>query len=214
MEARWIGLGSSCILVAIWLAACGIPKGELAAALVSMAAALQLIAGYLTGKQIDQLRQLAYHDSLTGVLVNGRFLEKLEHGVDLARRGKYQVTLLFLDLDNFKMFNDKHGHIAGDKLLCQFAQVLQSCTGRHDLVGRWGGEEFVVLLDHCDTEAALALGEQMRNQVRQDLGGLTVSIGVATYPDHATDAGELTMIADNLMYEAKKKKDCILAASN
>lgn len=214
MDARWIGLGSSCILVAIWLVAYGFPQGEIAVSLVSIAAALQLIIGYQTGKHMDQLRQLAYHDSLTGVLVNRRFLERLDQEVDLARRGKYPVTLLFLDLDNFKKFNDKHGHIEGDKLLYRFAQILQSCVGKEDLVGRWGGEEFVVLLDHCDTKAGLAAGEQIQNQIRHHLGGLTVSIGVATYPTHASDSGELTLMADNLMYEAKKKKDCILAASN
>lgn len=214
MEARWIGLGSSCILVAIWFVAYGLPQGDMAASLVSIVSALQLIIGYQTGKHMDQLRQLAHLDSLTGVLVNRRFLDRLEQQVDLARRGKYPVTLLFLDLDNFKQFNDKHGHIEGDKLLCQFAQVLQSCVGKKDIVGRWGGEEFVVLLDHCDTMTGLAAGERIRNHVRQHLGGLTVSIGVATYPTHATDAGELTLIADNLMYEAKKKKDCILAASH
>jgi diguanylate cyclase len=214
LDTRWIGLGISSILVAIWLMAYGLPQGEKTTTFVIGAAAIQHVIGYRLGKYMHHLKQMAFHDSLTGVLVNRRFFEKLQRKIDRARKDRSLVTLLFIDLDNFKMFNDSYGHIEGDKLLYEFAQVLQSCVGNQDLVGRWGGEEFVVMLDHSDTENGLIVGEHIQNLVRRHLSGLTVSIGVATYPSHAADAGELTLIADKLMYEAKKQKDCILAASN
>jgi diguanylate cyclase (GGDEF)-like protein len=214
LDLRWIGLGASCLLNVIWLAAYGLPAGEKAAIMVVMAGLIQIAVGYQIGKYINRLRQLAYHDSLTGVLVNRRFRDKLNHEVKLAQESNHSVTLLFIDLDNFKKFNDQYGHVEGDKLLCQFAEVLRSIVRRQDAVGRWGGEEFVVLLPQTDTRIGLAIGERIQNQVRKELSGVTVSIGVASYPLHASTAMELTTKADTLMYEAKKKKDCMLVATN
>ncbi|WHX33387.1 GGDEF domain-containing protein [Brevibacillus agri] len=156
---------------------------------------------------------MAYHDSLTGVLVNRRFLDRLIREIRQAKNQHYPITLLFIDLDNFKKFNDCHGHMEGDRLLCQFASILQANVRNQDTVGRWGGEEFVVLLKHADTNEALAIGKRIQEQVRETLSGVTVSIGVASYPMHAATAEELTHKADMLMYEAKKKKDCMVVAT-
>lgn len=214
LDSRWIGLGASFLMIAVWLFAIGMPTEGEQTGWIMMAAVIQTATGYRIGKYVESLRQMAYHDSLTGVLVNRRFLARLNHEVKVARRSKYPVTLLFIDLDNFKKYNDRYGHVEGDKLLCQFASVLQACVRKHDAVGRWGGEEFVVLLPHADTTAGLAIGERIQQQVRQELSGVTVSIGVASFPLHATDALQLAEKADTLMYEAKKKKDCMLAATN
>lgn len=179
-----------------------------------LVAIIQSIAAYQVGKYVNQLRQMAYHDSLTGVLVNRRFLDKLAEEVELAKSSHQPVTLLFIDLDNFKIFNDSHGHMEGDRLLRQFAMLLQANVRKQDTVGRWGGEEFVVLLTHTDIKRGLAIGERIQNQVRDALSGVTVSIGVASYPNHASTAEELALKADMLMYEAKKKKDCMIVASH
>jgi len=214
VDSRWIGMGASCLMIFIWLSVLGFPQEAEMVALVVIAAIIQAVAGYTMGTYVNKLRQMAYHDSLTGVLVNRRFIDKLEHELRLAKRNQYAVTLLFIDLDNFKEFNDRYGHIKGDQLLCQFAELLQVSVRRQDVVGRWGGEEFVVLLPQTETRVGLGVGERIQKQVRSLLSGVTVSIGVASYPLHAESAKELTEKADALMYEAKKKKDCMMAATN
>ncbi|QRG65590.1 GGDEF domain-containing protein [Brevibacillus choshinensis] len=214
MDSRWISMGASCLMIGMWLLAFGAPADDHETGWFIWAAAVQLAVGYYVGKYVHSLQQMAYHDSLTGVLVNRRFVSRLNQEVETARRSKYPVTLLFIDLDNFKKYNDRHGHLEGDRLLCQFATVLQACVRRQDAVGRWGGEEFVVLLPHTDTNRGLAIGERIQKQVREELDGVTVSIGVASFPLHAADAMQLTEKADTLMYEAKKQKDCMLAATN
>ncbi|MGG1661502.1 GGDEF domain-containing protein [Brevibacillus sp. NRS-1366] len=214
MDSRWIGMGASFLMIFIWLNVYGFPQEETVSVQVMIAAIIQAGVGYMLGTYVNKLRRMAYHDSLTGVLVNRRFIDKLEHEVRLANRNHYPVTLLFIDLDNFKEFNDRYGHIKGDQLLCQFAKLLQVNVRRHDVVGRWGGEEFVVLLPQTETSVGLGVGERIQKQARSLLSGVTVSIGVASYPLHASSANELTEKADTLMYEAKKKKDCMMAATN
>ncbi|WP_041749512.1 GGDEF domain-containing protein [Brevibacillus brevis] len=214
MGSRWISLGVSCGIISVWLIGYGLPSDESMVVFLFLVAVIQTLAAYRIGKYIDQLRQMAYHDSLTGVLVNRRFLDKLVAEVELAKSNHQSVTLLFIDLDNFKIFNDSFGHMEGDRLLCQFARILQASVRKQDIVGRWGGEEFVVLLTQTDTRRALGIGERIQNQVRDALSGVTVSIGVASYPQHAATAEELAKKADMLMYEAKKRKDCMMVASN
>ncbi|MED3496984.1 GGDEF domain-containing protein [Brevibacillus agri] len=213
MDSRWIGMGVSCFIIWIWLIVCGLPDEQSAMRLVVLVAIIQMAAGYSLGIYVNRLRQMAYHDSLTGVLVNRRFLDRLIREIRQAKNQHYPITLLFIDLDNFKKFNDCHGHMEGDRLLCQFASILQANVRNQDTVGRWGGEEFVVLLKHADTNEALAIGKRIQEQVRETLSGVTVSIGVASYPMHAATAEELTHKADMLMYEAKKKKDCMVVAT-
>lgn len=213
LDSRWIGMGVSCFIIWIWLIVCGLPDEQSAMRFVVLVAIIQMAAGYSLGIYVNRLRQMAYHDSLTGVLVNRRFLDRLIREIRQAKNQHYPITLLFIDLDNFKQFNDCHGHMEGDRLLCQFASILQANVRDQDTIGRWGGEEFVVLLKHADTNEALAIGKRIQEQVRETLSGVTVSIGVASYPMHAATAEELTHKADMLMYEAKKKKDCMVVAT-
>ncbi|MCM3143147.1 GGDEF domain-containing protein [Brevibacillus sp. MER 51] len=214
MGSRWISLGVSCVIISVWLIGYGLPRDESMFVFLILVGVIQSVAAYQIGKYVDRLRQMAYHDSLTGVLVNRRFLDKLVEEVELAKSNHQSATLLFIDLDNFKIFNDSFGHLEGDRLLCQFARLLQASVRKQDTVGRWGGEEFVVLLAQTDTRRGLAIGERIQNQVRQALSGVTVSIGVASYPHHAATAEELAKKADMHMYEAKKRKDCMMVASN
>jgi diguanylate cyclase (GGDEF)-like protein len=210
---RWVGVGASLLLSVLWIKLFGdsfTPETMQKAALMLC---LQTIAGYWMGVRYDKIRSIAYQDSLTGVLVNRRFCEKLEKEIERARRNRYEVTLMFIDLDNFKKYNDQYGHLAGDRILCQFAELLQRTVRSQDTVGRWGGEEFVVLLPHTDTKQGIAVGERIQLTVRQELKGVTVSIGLATFPYHAGSAADLTARADALMYEAKKQRDCMLTVT-
>lgn len=213
MDSRWIGMGVPCLMILTWLALCILHNEQMPMMVVVLVALVQIAVGYRLGQYVNRLRQMAYYDSLTGVLVNRRFLDRLIREINQAKNQQYPLTLLFIDLDNFKQFNDSHGHMAGDRLLCQFASILQANVQSQDTVGRWGGEEFVVLLKHTDTNEALAVGKRIQEQVRHALSGVTVSIGAASYPMHADTAEELTHKADTLMYEAKKKKDCMIVAT-
>ncbi|CAJ1002129.1 MULTISPECIES: GGDEF domain-containing protein [Bacillales] len=212
MDLRWIGLGISCLFSLLWTVVYGLPSHQLTAVLAAVVAVMQAAAGYQMGLYAERLREEASLDSLTGALVNRRFFALLEKEIERARRHDYPVTLLFIDLDNFKIFNDSHGHLAGDELLCRFADILKRSIRAQDAVGRWGGEEFVIMLPHAETPHGVAVGERIQRNVREDLGGVTVSIGIASFPAHASTATELAAKADTLMYEAKKKKDCILVA--
>lgn len=212
MHANWIGLVTSCLLAIAWLGICGLPKHPYAAILAGGMIVIQAVCGYHVGNYFNKLRNMAYLDSLTGVLVNRRFTELLHQEVERARRYDYPVTLLFIDLDNFKQYNDNFGHLAGDQILCRFAALLRESVRDQDAVGRWGGEEFVVLLPHTDTVQGIIVGERIRNKIREGLAGITVSIGLATFPVHAGNAAELADRADTLMYEAKKEKDRMLVA--
>ncbi len=212
MHSNWIGLIAFSLIAFIWMGICGPPVSGISTLVAALVTIAQAYVGFLLGGYVDKLREMAYLDSLTGVLVNRRFAERLHEEVERARRYHYPVTLLFIDLDNFKKYNDKHGHLAGDELLCRCADLLQESVREQDVVGRWGGEEFVVLLPHTETAQGIVVGERIRRNIRHTLSGITVSIGLATFPTHAGNATELTLRADTLMYEAKKEKDRMLVA--
>jgi diguanylate cyclase (GGDEF)-like protein len=149
----------------------------------------------------------AITDGLTG-LYNHRYLhERLEEELRRARRRKSALSVLFLDCDHFKAYNDSYGHKAGDAALGRIARIVETCSRRVDLAARYGGEEFVLALIDTDAAQALAIAERIRAQVEASTlkGGqpLTVSIGVAAFPQNAAARDELLDKADWAMYMAK-----------
>jgi diguanylate cyclase (GGDEF)-like protein len=118
--------------------------------------------------------------------------------------------VLFLDIDHFKSINDTYGHHAGDGALREFASVVRTVLRTTDVLGRWGGEEFVALLPETDGDLAFAVAERVRAAVAgrmfRSMGGghLTCSIGAASYPDEALDRDRLVVLADHAMYDAKR----------
>ena len=152
----------------------------------------------------------ATHDELTGLLSRGLFSDRLEQAVTQARRVGRQVGLLFLDLDGFKQINDHFGHLVGDELLQQVAQRLVRCTRDADTVGRFGGDEFMVLVPEVQGEQGVA---RLAGKLRQCLAEpylvdgqelvLAASIGAAIYPKDSTDHDALVRCADAAMYAAK-----------
>ncbi len=157
---------------------------------------------------IDHLAHLATHDSLTG-LPNRRMLEQcLEQSVQLAHRTSRPLSLLLLDLDDFKRVNDTLGHHAGDTLLIKAANHLVSRRRETDLVARLGGDEFVILLEDTPAEIAKGIAEETRSALKevripgwdQPLG---VSIGVCELPTDGTEGKALLSSADRAMYHAK-----------
>ncbi len=165
-------------------------------------------------KQMEQaLEDLATHDALTGLFNRAQLEKRLQQEVDRARRYGRVLSLFFLDLDHFKTVNDRFGHQAGDALLKGFADLLCSEVRQVDFVGRYGGEEFVIIMPETTPEQALETAERLRARVAdQDFelepGGrklsITVSIGIGAIPNHGRTMEALIQAADAAMYRAKQ----------
>jgi diguanylate cyclase (GGDEF)-like protein len=157
------------------------------------------------------LNHAADHDALTGVLNRSAFLRRGRQRIGQSRQDEAPVAAMMLDLDHFKSVNDRHGHAAGDAVLAAFAQRMRTHLREDGLFGRFGGEEFAVLLPGVDAEAALAVGERLRllasEPVLLEDGRtleVTVSVGVAV--SSRGDPGrieDLLQQADNALYRAK-----------
>ncbi|EGA67936.1 GGDEF family protein [Vibrio sinaloensis DSM 21326] len=163
-------------------------------------------------KQKKTLEYLSERDPLTSLL-NRRSLESsLKTAVGKAQRSGLSVAVLFIDLDKFKIINDTHGHEVGDEVLHTVASRLSRCTRKTDIVGRYGGDEFVVCLDLLiDSGSVSKKAEQMIREVErpivvnQSAYQVGVSIGIATFPLSGTSHEELLICADQAMYKAKSK---------
>jgi diguanylate cyclase (GGDEF)-like protein/excisionase family DNA binding protein len=169
----------------------------------TLAAMLQAAAIRFSRAEVE-----AITDGLTG-LYNHRYLhERLEEEIERARRRGSALSLLFFDCDEFKRYNDRYGHKAGDAALAHIARIAEGCSRRVDLAARYGGEEFVVVLVDTEHEGALTVAERIRAGVESTSAAsgrpLSVSVGVATFPDDATAKDELLDKADWAMYAAKR----------
>jgi diguanylate cyclase (GGDEF)-like protein len=158
-------------------------------------------------------KRMAITDELTG-LNNYRFmLQRLDDEIERARRFGRNLSLLMLDADDFKAFNDTHGHVAGDVALSELAGVMQAAVRDIDVVCRYGGEEFAILLPETDPDGAFVAAEKVREAVAAHLFAdadgrkterITVSIGLSTFPVPAADREELLRQADDALYVAKR----------
>tara|TARA_R110002167_G_scaffold133215_1_gene317981 strand:+ start:29149 stop:30033 length:885 start_codon:yes stop_codon:yes gene_type:complete len=158
----------------------------------------------------QQLHYIAGHDPLTELPNRALLFGRLQTSLGLARREGSHLSLLFIDIDGFKHVNDSYGHLVGDKLLKNIAQRLRDCVRKSDTVGRFGGDEFVVVLNGIDSfDNVLVITENIRAQLEKtyqfdDLNlQLSPSIGVARYPDNGDDEQQLLQYADQAMYRAK-----------
>ncbi len=156
-----------------------------------------------------QLWDMAVTDSLTGLYVRRYFMVKLQEEIHRAERYNKPLSIVMVDLDRFKKINDTYGHDAGDRALKTISQFFQRNIRDVDAIGRYGGEEFVMLIPDADKEAAFCLAERLRKELAkvklEDLPPITISLGMATYPADGTDIEELIKKADAAMYEAKQK---------
>lgn len=161
----------------------------------------------------QQVRHLATHDTLTGAWNRGAFINLAEREMTRCQRNGRPLAMLMLDLDFFKKINDAHGHLAGDQVLIQLAKTLQACLRPQDLFGRYGGEEFCVLLPETNAEGARNIGERLRAAAEaleivfgESKLRATVSIGVAELSAGASDlADQLFVEADRELYIAKSE---------
>jgi diguanylate cyclase (GGDEF)-like protein len=155
-----------------------------------------------------ELRTLSVTDSLTGLYNRTRLPELLARELARSRRHQHPFSILMMDIDLFKHFNDTHGHPAGDELLRQFAGIIKSSLRSCDFGARYGGEEFLILLTETGSEGAIAFAEKLRRSVEElrlkEVGGVTVSIGGASYPDHGNEIDALIRLADAALYQCKR----------
>jgi two-component system cell cycle response regulator len=163
--------------------------------------------------QQDQLTEMATHDGLTGLYNHNLLVELLDRELMSARRKQQPVSFCMADIDHFKGFNDQYGHQAGDAVLREVSRVLSQGVRRSDPVGRYGGEEFGLVLGGCEASTARILCERLRQSVAdrtllwegQTLR-VTVSLGLACgHPEEGLGAEELVRRADRALYEAKEK---------
>ena len=154
-----------------------------------------------------RLEELWMTDHLTG-LHNRQSIDQIWER-EILRSVRYGdlFSVLLIDIDHFKAVNDNHGHLAGDELLFQFAQLLQEECRDTDHLGRWGGEEFIVVIPNTNLSSAVLMAEKVRSAIENfsftTVGGITVSIGVACYR-HGMSQDDLFSLADNALYRAKR----------
>jgi diguanylate cyclase (GGDEF)-like protein len=165
----------------------------------------------------DKVLEQAIRDDLTGLYNHRYLMQRLEEEVQRASRRQTFLSLLMFDLDDFKKFNDAHGHLAGNKVLAGIGEIFRSNTRSIDLAVRFGGEEFALLLQEADADQARQVAERIMDSLQSNPFVspegrevfLTFSVGIVTYPTHARNGQELLQKADQMLYKAKGKKNHI-----
>jgi len=169
----------------------------------------------------NKMRELAATDGLTGLLNHRRIGEMLRDEMRRAERYNRPLSVLMLDVDSFKSFNDAYGHVIGDQLLRSVSQLLQSGVRTVDKVGRYGGEEFIIVMPETHKDDAYLLAERIRTAVEEQayvvIAGeeihRTISVGVASYPEDGLNPQEVVERADSALYRAKDAgRNCVVWA--
>lgn len=179
---------------------------------------LEMIAriGALTTQNVAAYRQKeveAEHDKLTDIFNKGALLKRLDLAIIQARKTGGKASVFIFDLDNFKIYNDTNGHIAGDRLLARLARLVKETVRSDDVFGRFGGEEFLLVMPGRTGGQAMTAAGMVRKRIEdypfeggstQPLGKVTISGGVACFPEDAVDGVELLRAADTALYKAKQ----------
>jgi len=159
-----------------------------------------------------KVQEMAITDSLTEVCTRRYFLERFREEIRRSMRRKYPMSFLMIDLDYFKEKNDRFGHLVGDVILKEAAKILKSNLREIDIIGRYGGEEFSVALSGIGREGAFQAAERLRSSIEHSVfkaydekTAITISIGVASFPEDGVDENSLIESADKALYRAKEK---------
>jgi diguanylate cyclase (GGDEF)-like protein len=169
---------------------------------------------------VERVKQLAYLDGLTGIF-NRRFFElRIEEEVERARRFDAGMAVIMVDIDQFKRLNDEFGHLLGDEVLRQVSSIFSQQLRKIDVVCRYGGEEFAILLSQTNQKHAMGVAEKLRRLIESwQFPGVprpvTISAGVATCPHHGTTRDQLVKAADAGLYAAKQSgRNCVRVISS
>lgn len=162
-------------------------------------------------EQLEHLKRDATYDSLTGIYNRRFLLARIEEELKRAQRHRRDLGITFIDLDDFKKFNDRHGHLLGDKLLKDINVLFKEELRKNDFLGRIGGEEFIIVTPETDKNGALTLSRKLLERVRHHefmgkegpVAGLSFSAGISSFPEDGRTAEELIRVADETMYQVK-----------
>jgi len=174
----------------------------------------QIGTAIVNARLFEQTQLLACTDGLTGLYDHNFFLKALSRMIKTAQTKQQRLSLVMVDLDDFKYCNDKYGHTVGDTILQETAEILKSNVRNDDVIARYGGDEFVIILVNAAKERAYQIAERIRRKISgasfQDpesgtTFGITASIGIATFPDDAATAKHLIDKADKAMYRVKRQ---------
>jgi diguanylate cyclase (GGDEF)-like protein len=190
-----------------WLHTSPVPSP--AVTLLSLAASVLVLIAVRERleRERDALREVALSDPLTGIANRRLLLSRAEYEIARHRRTRHRFALVMLDLDGFKLLNDRFGHAAGDEVLCDVAAALTQTMRAQDTVARLGGDEFCVLAPETDGPRTLPLARRIAETVAEATAGietLSASVGVAVYPDDGINAGALLQAADERLLAAKR----------
>ncbi len=160
----------------------------------------------------EQMEILAMRDGLTGLLNRRAIEEYAESEFNISERKRHPLSIIMLDIDHFKKVNDRFGHKAGDYALQQMAQILKEDLRSYDRVGRWGGEEFMLILPDTDLDDAAIVAERIRVKISDrkitlesgETFSIHISLGVACVSNHVSSLSKLIDSADHAMYQAKQ----------
>lgn len=173
--------------------------------------AQQFLLGFKRAALYRKIQDLAIHDTLTGLLSRRYFLERLSEEIKRSEKFKFQFCFLMIDIDHFKMCNDRYGHLVGDVVLREVASVIKDNTRQIDIVGRYGGEEFSIILTETPKEGAINASERIRRSVEEkkikaydEELNLTVSVGISSFPEDGKLIQELIDKSDLALYKAKQ----------
>jgi diguanylate cyclase (GGDEF)-like protein len=182
----------------------------------------QLLIGLRRALLYQKVQGLTIMDTLTSVYCRRYFLERFSEELKRSKKNKLNLTFLMIDIDNFKQFNDRYGHLVGDAILRQVSKIIRDALRQIDFIGRYGGEEISVVLAETNSEQANFAAERIRQSIMQEVIKvydeelrITVSIGGATFPDNAQNMQDLIELADQALYLAKetgKNKVCFVPA--
>jgi two-component system cell cycle response regulator len=189
---------------------------------------VRLISGHAelalrNAERYNEAKERAFIDDVTEIYNARYLLQATDREIHRADRYGNPLTVLFLDLDRFKLVNDHHGHLVGSRALRRLSEVLPSCIRQVDTLARYGGDEFTILLVDTDHDSALIVAERIRRTVEETLfeAGrespfrVSISIGVASFPIHGRDRNSLLDAADKAMYRAKSLgRNCVCSAAD
>jgi diguanylate cyclase (GGDEF)-like protein len=174
--------------------------------------------GIISKRKMGVIAEAAIKDGLTGLIDRKATESQLATELRGFERHGRETSVIMLDIDDFKQVNDSLGHAAGDEVLVRLARLLERMIRMADIAGRYGGEEFLLVLPETDSDEAREIAERLRARVVTEFRGdyqVTISLGVATCPDHGDQVGEVVGAADQALYEAKNsgKNRVVVAAS-
>jgi diguanylate cyclase (GGDEF)-like protein len=173
--------------------------------------AQQFMLGIKRALLYKEVQELTITDNLTQVFTRRYFMERFIEELDRSKKFKHKFSFLMIDIDRFKEFNDRYGHLVGDVVLREITKTIKDTVRQIDLIGRYGGEELSIILTETDKDQARFAAERLRRAIEskcikaydEDLKA-TVSIGISTYPADANDAKSLIEKADEALYNAKE----------